>query len=169
MNKLTLMASLVCLISGSAMANTTNEMPLDPNEPLAKVAPYPEAQEGFTRHVIYLPKLDIEATSKVELLIGQSLEVDCNLQSFGGELEEKTLEGWGYNYFELSELKGPMSTMMACPADSKHKEFVTVRLGDKQLQRYNSKLPIVVYIPKDVEVKYRIWDARSTIEDAIVK
>jgi ecotin len=27
------------------------------------------------------------------------------------------------------------------------------------LQRYNSRMPIVVYVPKGAEVRYRIWKA----------
>jgi ecotin len=39
--------------------------------------------------------------------------------------------------------------------------------GDPYLIPYNSRLPIVVYLPAGVEVKYRIWTAgveTSTIE-----
>lgn len=35
--------------------------------------------------------------------------------------------------------------------------------------RYNSKLPIVVYTPENVEVKYRIWKAEDKIQDAVVR
>jgi ecotin len=33
--------------------------------------------------------------------------------------------------------------------------------GDGALLRYNSKLPVVVYVPVDFEVHYRIWTARE--------
>jgi ecotin len=33
--------------------------------------------------------------------------------------------------------------------------------------RYNSKLPIVVYAPTDVEVRYRIWSASDKVNTAI--
>ena len=32
-------------------------------------------------------------------------------------------------------------------------------VGDGFMLRYNSKLPIVLYVPKDVEVRYRVWSA----------
>ncbi|MBE9367223.1 proteinase inhibitor I11, ecotin [Klebsiella pneumoniae] len=35
--------------------------------------------------------------------------------------------------------------------------------------RYNSKLPIVVYTPSNVDVKYRIWRADETISNAVVR
>jgi len=35
-----------------------------------------------------------------------------------------------------------------------------IRLGgDPYLIRYNSRLPIVVYVPEGVEVHYRLWHA----------
>lgn len=35
-----------------------------------------------------------------------------------------------------------------------------------ELLRYNSKLPIVIYAPKDMEVKYRIWKADSKFQNS---
>jgi ecotin len=49
--------------------------------------------------------------------------------------------------------------MMACPPESTPQEsFVAVR-GAGFLQRYNSKLPVVTYVPEGFEVRYRIWTA----------
>ncbi|WP_320077366.1 ecotin family protein, partial [Klebsiella aerogenes] len=50
------------------------------------------------------------------MIAGKTLEADCNQQRLGGELEEHTLEGWGYSYSRLDKVSGPMSTMMTCPA-----------------------------------------------------
>jgi ecotin len=36
--------------------------------------------------------------------------------------------------------------------------FISVG-GEPQLLRYNSRLPVVVYVPDGVEVRYRIWRA----------
>lgn len=119
--------------------------------------PFPEATADETRYVIELPKLANEEAVKVQLIAGKTIEVDCNLQSFGGQISEETVEGWGYGYYKVSDLTGPMSTLMGCPEDSKHDAFV--QMQDSPLVRYNSKLPLVIYAPKDVEVKYRIWQA----------
>jgi ecotin len=122
----------------------------------------------MTRQVIQLPVQQDEANYKVELLIGKMLEVDCNQHRLGGQLESKTLEGWGYDYV-FDKVTSPVSTMMACPDGKKEKKFVTAYLGDNSLLRYNSKLPIVVYTPENVEVKYRVWKAEEKIEQAVVR
>ncbi|KAE9797413.1 serine protease inhibitor ecotin, partial [Escherichia coli] len=110
-----------------------------------------------------------ESTLKVELLIGQTLEVDCNQHRLGGELDSKTLEGWGYDYYVFDKVTSPVSTMMACPDGKKEKKFITAHLGDDGMLRYNSKLPIVVYTPENVDVKYRIWKAEDKIQDAVAR
>lgn len=119
--------------------------------------PFPEATADETRYVIELPKLPNEENVKVQLIAGKTVEVDCNRQSFGGEISEENIEGWGYSFYKISELVGPMTTLMGCPEDSKHDAFVPMQ--DSPLVRYNSNLPLVIYAPKDVEVKYRIWQA----------
>jgi ecotin len=136
-------------------------------QPLEKVAPFPKAEKGMKRQVIQLPQQQDESALKVELMIGQTLEVDCNHHRLGGQLESKTLEGWGYDYYVFDKVTSPVSTMMACPDGKKEKKFVTASLGHDGLLRYNSKLPIVVYTPANIEVKYRIWKAEETIGNAV--
>jgi ecotin len=150
------MLSLACL-SASVTAATT---------PLEKVAPYPKAEKSMKRQVITLPEQKDESTYKVELLIGQTMEVDCNQHRLGAKLESKTLEGWGYDYYVVDKVSSPVSTMMACPDGKKTQKFVTAYLGDDAMMRYNSKLPIVVYTPDNVDVKYRIWKAEDAVQNA---
>lgn len=130
------------------------------------LAPFPAAKEGFTRHVIELPEQSDEHAYKVELVAGKTQQVDCNRQSLGGgEWRSQTLEGWGYSYYELGPIGPGISTRMACPPDSVHEAFVTVG-GEPQLVRYNSKLPLVIYAPNEVQVRYRVWTTTQDSEAA---
>lgn len=133
---------------------------------LEEVAPFPKPESGFARQVIHLTPQAREDDYQVEILAGKTLNVDCNRQRLGGILEEKNLEGWGYPFYRLEKVIGPMSTLMACPDGKSHQDFVPV-VGDGFMLRYNSKLPIVLYVPKDVEVRYRIWSASSKVDKAV--
>jgi len=135
---------------------------------LKDVAPYPDAENGFTRQVIHLPSQADEYAYKLEILAGKTLEVDCNRQRLAGSLQERTLEGWGYSYYRLDKVGGPASTLMACPDGKKKKDFVPV-VGEGFMLRYNSKLPVVVYVPEGVEVRYRVWSASKDVKKATVE
>jgi ecotin len=57
-----------------------------------------------------------------------------------------------------------LGTMMAIdPNEPKVPRFITLG-GEPFLIRYNSRLPIVVYAPVGVEVRYRIWSAGDEIK-----
>ena len=126
-----------------------------------EMKPFPPAEDGYKRMVIHLQALANEDDNKLELIIGKKLKVDCNRHWFGGQLTEEVAKGWGFPYFILKSVKGPASTLMACPPEKKQQEaFVQVRT-DQGLLRYNSKLPVVIYVPVDFEVHYRIWTAKE--------
>jgi ecotin len=125
--------------------------------------PYPQPESGFQRLVFRVPALEREEDHKVEIVVGRVISVDCNLHRFGGSLEERTAEGWGFPFFVLPQVSGPMSTMMACPPGSERSEEFVPVVGDGFLQRYNSKLPVVVYVPDGFEVRYRIWSAGEDV------
>jgi ecotin len=124
-----------------------------------QMKPYPAPEDGVQRMVFQVPATVDEADRKVEILVGKVMPVDCNRTWFGGDLDERIAQGWGFPYYVLAKVGGPASTMMACPpGEAKEDAFVPVR-GDGFLTRYNSKLPVVVYVPDGFEVRYRIWTA----------
>ena len=121
---------------------------------------FPPAEEGMVRYVLQLPKQADESAFKVELIVGKMVQVDeQNRYFFGGKIEEETIKGWGFTRYKVSKL-GPMAgTLMAVdPNAPKVARFITLG-GDPYIIRYNSRLPIVVYVPEGVEVLYRIWTA----------
>jgi ecotin len=127
---------------------------------------FPPAEEGMTRHVIRLPKQKDETTLKVELIIGKTVKTDAqNRYFFGGTLATESIPGWGYDRYILRKL-GPMAgTLMAVAPNAPQVErFISI--GGETILRYNSRLPVVVYVPADVEVRYRIWRAEPILLSA---
>jgi len=119
---------------------------------------FPPAEEGMVRYVLKLPKQDDESVFKVELIVGKTVQVDeKNKYFFSGAIEKETIQGWGYTRYYVSKL-GPMAgTLMAVdPNVPKVSKFITLA-GEPYIIRYNSRMPIVVYVPEGVEVRYRIW------------
>jgi len=142
-----------------AMTNTANPEAAD------NLVAFPPAEKGMVRHVLQLPKLDDESLFKVELIVGKTVLLDSkNVYFFGGKIEEETIEGWGFPKYIVKEL-GPMGgTLMAVdPNEPKAARFVTLG-GEPYLIRYNSRLPVVVYVPEGAEVRYRIWRAESEMK-----
>lgn len=126
---------------------------------------FPPAAKGYLRHVLQLAPQDDEAAYKVELLVGKTVPLDeRNTYFFGGKIAEDTIKGWGYTRYVLSQL-GPMAgTRIAVdPNTPKVPRFVKLG-GEPYLIRYNSRLPVVVYTPADVEVRYRIWSAGTEVK-----
>ncbi|MGL5020110.1 MAG: ecotin [Luteolibacter sp.] len=151
MKSLSLSMALACLAAFPAAAQTEAERNLKA---------FPPADEGMTRHVLMLPPAEQEESLRVELQIGKTVKTDAaNRYFFGGSLEAVNIEGWGFTRYVVSDL-GPMGgTLMAVdPEAPKVDRFITLA-GEPQLMRYNSRLPLVVYLPKGAEVRHRIWRA----------
>jgi ecotin len=126
---------------------------------------FPLAEEGMVRYVLQLPRQADESTYKVELIVGKTVQIDeQNSYFFGGKIEEETIQGWGFTRYKVSKL-GPMAgTLMAvAPNAPKVARFITLG-GDPYIIGYNSRLPIVVYVPEGVEVRYRIWTTGAEVK-----
>jgi len=131
---------------------------------------FPAPKEGMERFVIVLPHKARrgEDSFKVEIIVGREMLADgVNLVSLGNTIEARLLEGWGYTYYEVTGPANTMSTMMAPPEGAPMvKKFVT---ASPLFVPYNSCLPIVAYVPKGYEVRYRIWKASEITRKAVKK
>jgi ecotin len=136
-----------------------------PGQTADNLKAFPPAEEGMVRYVLQLPRQADESAFKVELIVGKTVQVDeQNRYFFGGKIEEETVKGWGFTRYKVSKL-GPMAgTLMAVdPNAPKVAWFITIG-GDPDIIRYNSRLPIVVYVPEGVEVRYRIWTSGTDVK-----
>jgi ecotin len=124
--------------------------------------PFPPPAAGQTRYAITLDARPDEALHRVELLVGRTMEVDCNRRHFVGALDAEVVQGWGYTYHVVRDVHGPAGSLMACPEDSHRRAFVSLG-GGPHWVRYNSRLPVVVYVPEGFEVRYRLWSAGQEI------
>lgn len=167
------MVALMTVTAGAHAASapvTQSQLPVtQSSEADSLLKHFPQAQKEMVRHVITLPEKADSNNYQIELVIGKNDKVDCNRKWYGADLQQKTIEGFGYNYYQVDELTGPMSTMMGCLNNEIKEAFVTANLGQKAFINYNSRLPIVVYTPKDIEVKYRVWSTTDELIDSSVK
>lgn len=118
------------------------------------------APEGMVRYVIQLPQQADETAFRVQLIVGKTVETDArNRYFFAGRIQSETVQGWGFTQYKVADMGAMAGTRMAVPPDApKVSRFITLS-GEPYLIRYNSKIPVVLYVPKDAEVKYRIWSA----------
>ena len=148
-----IMLLAVVLVSFGGVASAQSKKVMEEQESL--LAPYPQAEQGMVRHVIFLNKKSDESQFRVEIVPGKVMNVDCNKHTLMGKLTEKDVQGWGYTYYEFTSNGQTRSTMMACNKPNEDR-FVSAQTT---LVRYNSKLPIVVYAPQGYEIQYKIWKA----------
>jgi len=124
---------------------------------------FPPAGPGMTRWLLQLPPRDDEDALQVQLIVGQTVEVDPgNRYFFTGGIEREVIQGWGFSRYVVRTLGAMAGTLMAVdPRLPKVARFVSLG-GEPYLVRYNSRLPVVVYVPEGAEVRYRIWSAGET-------
>ena len=147
-----LLAAAVLILACTALARAADDMQA-----------FPPAADGMTRIVIRLPKQQDETAFKVELILGKTVKTDAiNQYFFAGTLETENIPGWGFDRYILRKL-GPMAgTLMAVdPHAPQVERFVSI--GEAPLLRYHSGLPLVVYVPTGVEVRYRLWHAAPVV------
>ena len=143
------------IISGLLMFAAVNSFAQKKTEKFEKlqIEMFPKAKEGFKQVYVQLPIAKNESDLKVEFFVGAEKMLDCNRHFLIGKVNTQDLQGWGYNYYEVESKGETAGTLMACPDKKMTKQFVYIQ---PETVRYNSKLPLVFYVPKDMEVRYRI-------------
>lgn len=156
MKKFLLSTVLVTLaiILFTANMNAQNMNPTA--EAVENLKAYPETMDGLERHVIYVEKKGNESSYMVEIVAGKTMQVDCNQHGLAGSFKEDVVTGWGYPYYRFKTNGNVFSTQMACLDGTTKEAFVQ---GEGLQVRYNSRLPLVVYLPQGIDLKYRIWSA----------
>jgi len=104
------------------------------------------------------PKQDDKSTFKMKLIVGKTVQIDkSNKYLFNSKIEKEIIQGWRFTRYIDSKLGPIASTLIAInPNEPKVKRFIMLG-GEPYFIRYNSNFPMVVYAPKGVDARYRIW------------
>ncbi|MBT2622411.1 MULTISPECIES: ecotin family protein [Chryseobacterium] len=127
---------------------------------------FPKAKDGYKQVYIQLPVAKNEQDLKVEYFVGTEKMLDCNNYFLMGSVKSQDLQGWGYNYYEVESNGEAAGTLMGCMNKKATKKFIYIQ---PEIVRYNSKLPLVFYVPKDLEVRYRILRPDAAMKKAVQK
>ena len=104
---------------------------------------------------------------QVEIFVGQDLLADCNEYGIPGEiLTEETAKKPSKTFYTAKINGGMMGTLIGCTDGIKTIKFITI--SPLKLQ-YNSKVPIVAYIPKEMDLRYRVWKADKKLVKPMLK
>jgi ecotin len=144
--------------------------------PRLDLGPYPAAAKAERRWVVQLPSLpppDREpgpssepADWRVELIVGRNALVDCNLHRFSGRIRRASLPGSTRSVLRVEDVTPMASTRMACPPDQPMRRLFVPMGGEPLLLPYDRSEPIVVYIPADLELRWRLWRADRRSQSA---
>jgi ecotin len=111
---------------------------------------YPPAEKGQVRYVWHPPQLEQENDAKIELIVGKNVDTDgMNHYHFRGQIDTVPKSRSGYDGY-VAKSEGLIRTLMGIPPGTPRvNKFIG--LGQSPtLIRYNSRLPVVVYVPKDL-------------------
>jgi len=136
--------------------------------PQADLAGYPAPGPQERRWLIQLPERlpapadpalsPSPADSRVELIVGRTVEVDCNRVMFSGRLRSEPLAG-GKRLIRVTEVTPLASTRMACPPEQPRRRAFVAMGGKPFVVPYAGGSPIVLIAPKDLELRWRLWRA----------
>ncbi len=146
--------------------------------PRLDLTDYPQPIAGHERWVIQLsgllpsnpdPALSTNpADWRVQLIVGRSIKADCNKHWLIGKgLNMERLKGSDQRMlYTLPTKPRVMTTYMACSPDQTHERFLVLG-SEPYLVPYNPSYPIVVDVPLGVQLRWRLWKAESSQQQAI--
>ena len=150
--KKTILTTIILLFSSLSYAEKISFTP-EINNILAK---YPDRQDNLARNFIVLPPLENENNYKIEVFFGKTLMVDCNPKLLQSEYpQQRKLENTPYSYYLLNDVIVSSNNGNKCLNNQKSRQFIP-SLNSTLLLPYNSEYPLVFYIPRNIQVKYRI-------------
>ena len=147
--------------------------------PRLNLTGYPEPAPGLKRWVIQpsglLPKSADPLISahpldwRIQLIVGQTVTLDCNTKRLSGSgMTMRMLPKASGK--ALLEVKGPVaviSTKMACPDDQPTRTSFLSLGKQPYLVPYNASWPIVVDLPENVQLRWRVWKAETHQQNAV--
>ena len=140
---------------------------------------YPDPAPGLKRWVIQpsglLPKSADPLISahpldwRIQLIVGQTVRLDCNTKRLSGSgMTMRMLpKASGKALFEVKGPVAVISTKMACPDDQPTRTTFLSLGNQPYLVPYNASWPIVVDLPENVQMRWRIWKAETLQQNAV--
>ena len=147
--------------------------------PRLNLTGYPDPAPGLKRWVIQpsglLPKSADPLISahpldwRIQLIVGQTVRLDCNTKRLlGPGVTMRMLpKASGKALFEVKGPVAVISTKMACPDDQPTRTSFLSLGKQPYLVPYNASWPIVVDLPENVQLRWRIWKAETRQQNAV--
>lgn len=123
---------------------------------------FPASIEGMKQFII-----NPSAEGKkliIEFYAGKEQLVDCNRHRLSGDFLEKQVEGFGVSYYLFEGSGAVFSTKMGCPDYEKQIEFIA---SSSIRVIHNEKIPLVLYVPEGLEIRYSIWENTGSEQKAL--
>ena len=140
---------------------------------------YPEPAPGLKRWVIQpsglLPKSADPLISahpldwRIQLIVGQTVTLDCNAKRLSGTgMTMRMLpKASGKALFEVKGPVAVISTKMACPDDQPTRTSFLSLGKQPYLVPYTASWPIVVDLPENVQLRWRVWKAETRQQNGV--
>ncbi|KFF09580.1 hypothetical protein IX38_03555 [Chryseobacterium luteum] len=119
---------------------------------------YPQPKDGYKKVELKLPQKENEKDYKIEIFVTFMMTVTkCDTPSSTVKLErEYLLSGNRYVYYEVKNHNIETVVLIS----DKCKEKISKKVYNFPLnEEYESQRPYIFYIPKKMNVEYRIWKA----------